>query len=281
MVGAEGVDMFLFLAFGWACGNHSDKSPDGDSAGSDTGGDPEEFYFDLGLARGSCEALLDPWSATTAAEVPAAGPIPEPGPLAGTSAIFGRGDDPCPARTAATEGDTTVITATGGCTTADGVSFAGSFRSEHTPVGEGSVITFTLESFRVDVESESNSYHYAGDGTLVVTIGESGDETETWDLTWGYANGTAHSYGTLLGEVIKSDVSIESDLYIRREDETISGDLCFVESRTSVAECTDEWDGSATLKGAVEAVITWNGSTACDGCADVTIDSTAAGQTCY
>ncbi len=265
-----------------------------DSAPDDTASDPDpptpDPTFDLAIERGGCDALVAPWTASTAGEVLTAAEAVVPdrdAVFAGMTAWLFAAASGCPVATQTVDGDTTTTVYQGGCTHPLGYEFTGRLTSETVHVGGEDPTTMTADALRVRYEQGPDTLHYALDGTYA------GDSVGTFwfDLVWG-AVGTGDdaqplSYGALvMEEVFTSDdggrTGVTHAGYTHRQDERISGDLCFERAvEYGDGSCTLEPEaGSVTLRGAVTATVTWDGAAACDGCGAVTLDGVDLGLAC-
>ncbi|MFN7146806.1 MAG: hypothetical protein ACK4YP_23735 [Myxococcota bacterium] len=59
-----------------------------------------------------------------------------------------------------------------------------------------------------------------------------------------------------------------------------AGDVCVTVALAGLDACPEEGDGVVTLVGSVQAVLTFDGATACDGCGRLTLDGVDAGAVC-
>lgn len=59
-----------------------------------------------------------------------------------------------------------------------------------------------------------------------------------------------------------------------------AGDVCLSVALAGLDTCPEEGDGVVTLVGNVEAVVTFDGAAACDGCGRLTLDGVDAGPLC-
>lgn len=126
-----------------------------------------------------------------------------------------------------------------------------------------------------------NSYGYDVDGTWLQDVGQfTFDLTATLRGDWGPASEATVTYATARTSDDPDDrVEGYADI-ISQPNSGATGDLCVSDAYEYVDSCDSEGDELVSLWGTTPATVTWNGSTNCDGCADVTIDGVAAGAYC-
>ncbi len=267
------VALLVFLV--GCVGKHGGDSSAADSAGDSANGTPP------------CD-LLHPWVMGTVEDVVLGGSLARPDvailTLLDADAWWAKGaveadGDSCPTFTESDDGTTRTIT--GDCTTTYGYIFGGTavFTSS------GTEETAAYDHFHFDEREAQNPYGVDADGTFWSDVLSPGDFAFALDLTmtmfgdWpGIESGSEVTYETTLG--YGSDVWDGHSDIVSQPASAATGDLCFSDAYHYVDSCDLEDDDVLNLWGSSPATLTWNGSTSCDGCADVTIDGADAGSYC-
>jgi hypothetical protein len=180
----------------------------------------------------------------------------------------------CPV--ASTDGDTIVYA--GDCSTSTG-TWSGTL----TVAGTG----WTFDAVRITDDGTAYDFTtFDADGTLTFTETETDAGTETsadYDLSYtvegGATDGTfAYTGGFACDATEACTLSEEAD--VQATGATRTGQYCVDYSDQPAASCGSEPDATITITGSAVGVLTWDGSTACDGCAEVTIDGAEADPYC-
>lgn len=189
----------------------------------------------------------------------------------------------CPTVTESTEGSTEIETVTGDCTTEWGYVFAGSATFTSVETDYGWDFTDSYSDFTFDDRGVQGRYAFTADGEWALSDAPDGPNADL-DLTL-----------TVYGDLSFTDTTATfntSGLYedlgwnagsvdiLSQPSSTATGDLCLDDQWQWTDACDIEPDGVETLWGTRRATLTWDGSTACDGCAKVAIDGVDLGTYC-
>ncbi len=179
--------------------------------------------------------------------------------------------DTCPTVTESEDGAT--VTVTGDCTTSWDQVYGGSATFTNTESGSTSV----YDHFYFENDPSPRGYEVDGGWSWSST-----DRTWAADLTLRMLGWTAvGSDVTAIYRGTASDTAYVGYADVLSQPTSIAtGDLCFAWDYQPVDSCDSEGDGVIALWGSTSATITYAGSTACDGCGDVTIDGADAGSYC-
>ena len=228
--------------------------------------------------------LLHPWAMTTAGDVGLAAALGYPDVSvfalldgnamtgAETAAHYG---DACPTFVESDDGST--ITVAGECTTSWGSTYGGT-----ATFGESGTSSWAeydhfyfadgLNPWGYDVDGSwlDEDFRFSFDVTLTM-LGEWSPEVHDVTVT----------YRTVLTYDETGHMTAEgyADI-LSQPGSDATGDLCVEADVLPSGACESEDDGEIALWGDSPATLTWNGSTTCDGCADVAIDGLAAGPYC-
>lgn len=231
-----------------------------------------------------CDALVDPWTATTAEEVMAAYRFaPVNGntypdwksgvgliQLAYSDSDYGEGD--CPSLEAESDEDRQLITIDeDGCTTGDGHTWSGWGQSDED--GLTGSWQFRHEALRL----ESAATTAQVDGAYDYHTDDSGNQSFRVHSTVDMSIAEYGSYeATSIGHGEEDYAGWALQLYIRLFTSSygVIGDYCVAETRAKDAQDGAEW---TDLLGGSDARIVWTGA---EGCGDVTIDGVPVGSAC-
>jgi len=186
----------------------------------------------------------------------------------------------CPTYSESADGVT--VTVSGDCTTEWGYVYAGS--GTFTDTDPGSVHDATYDQFAFDARALQNDHAMEADGAWAMSFDADGGTAE-FDLTL-----------TLRGDLdaaVLTAVPATTETYVEgtaarvgyvdilaQPSSTATGDLCVDDQARASDSCEIEDDRVETLWGTRRATLTWDGSTACDGCAAVAVDGVALGMYC-
>lgn len=267
----------LLLAFSCA----ASSTAVGDDTDSASDGDTDTDFDDTP----PCDALVDPWTATTAEEVMAAyrfAPVngsAYPDWKSGVLLIqagysdsdYGEGD--CPSLEEESDEDRQLITIDeDGCTTGDGHKWSGWGQSDAG--GLTGSWRFRHESLRLEYAAATvqvdGAYDYYDDDA-----GRRSFRTRSTVEQSSVEAGMAFE-ATSIGHGEEDRAGWALQLYIRLFTSSygVIGDYCVAETRTKDAEDGAEW---TDLLGGSVARIVWTGA---EGCGDVTIDGVPVGSAC-
>ncbi len=254
----------------------ADSIDSSDSSGDSTG----DTAHDSSVDTPPCD-LLHPWAMDTVEDVGLAAALVYPNiailTLLNQNAVTGAKNavnygDACPTVTESDDG--TTVTVTGDCTTSWDQVYGGTATFTNTD----SDYTSVYDHFHF--EDDPGSWGYEVDGT--------------WSFSWVDRTFEVDLTLTMLGEWIPGLPEVTATYQTTGSDRLIegyadivsqptnaaTGDVCVSDDYEYVSACDAEADEVVSLWGSTPATLTWNGSTSCDGCADVTIDGADAGTYC-
>lgn len=256
-------------------------APDADSADTAADTDSADTAPDRSLDdTPPCDALVDPWMATTAEEVMAAyafaPPRDDADPLYDYSsgfAIFRMAilDGECPTLwDDSDDGGQFFTVDEEGCTSDRGYVWSGWGQMD------GRVLPWWLEARALRLES--GDYTIQLDGAYEYVQDDGGQSFRT-NSTYYY---TVPAEGIFFERTWIGHGEVErgggwaKELYVRVAESSagVTGDYCVTETRTEGTTDGSEW---SDVVGASVARIVWTGA---EGCGDVTIDGVAVGSAC-
>ncbi len=265
----------LLLAQLLAC-NRGKGSTLGDSA-------PADSAADTAPGIPTC-ALAHPWAMDSAAHVGEAAALASPnvarftlldGNVVSGARTADQEGDACPTWTESA--DRTAVTVAGDCDTGWGSTYGGTATFTDVDGTYSSVYDHFhfldgLNAYGYDVDGGwvddgAGDFSFALTATLLGDWGVTGlaDATVTWSTAFHGSADTVEGYADILAQ----------------PTDTAVGDLCVLSAGYSYdPACPTELDEVVTLQGDTVATLTWDGSTACDGCAEVTIGRVDAGSYC-
>ncbi len=257
----------LALVFG-CVGKHDGDSPAADSTG------------DTAIDTPPCD-LSHPWVMDTVEDVGVAAGLAYPDvarlTLLDVEAMTDARTasdmaEPCPTYTESDDG--TTVTITGDCTLWDLV-YGGTATFTEVDGSYSSVYD------RFHFEDGVSTRGYDVDGNWHDHVGQfTFDLTVSWFGDWEPRSNATVTYATTRTWDDPHDrVDGYADI-VSQPSSAATGDLCVAADWQNVDSCDSEDDAVFTFQGSAPATLTWNGSTSCDGCADVTIDGVAAGSYC-
>lgn len=183
----------------------------------------------------------------------------------------------CPTVTESPDGSTETVT--GDCTTEWGYVFAGSATFTYLETDEGWDFTDSYSDFTFDDREVQGRYGFTADGEWAMT-GQVVDLDLTLtvygDLSFADTTATFRTSG-LYEDLGWNAGSVD---ILSQPSSTATGDLCLDDQWQWTDACDIEPDGVETLWGTHRATLTWDGSTACDGCGAVAIDGVDVGTYC-
>ncbi len=258
--------------------------PAGDSRAepaADSGEESELAVGTLDIERGSCDALLDPWVATTASEaldtwVALSAKLSA---FSGVTLIANQGDDACPAITTEDSDELFHATISGDCVASTGWEFFGSATLDIDRRADAETsYHLVYDQFGADFPHAPDQLHFRVLGEYITTEGT------RIDASWDFAASGSEAAPTYIGNVAVSAVMHADGPpgsgagYVRTLASELGtlGDYCFEADYPLMSSCGPA--GTVTLTGATTAQITW-GEEPC-GCHEVLLDGVDAGQAC-
>ena len=189
----------------------------------------------------------------------------------------------CPTFTESAEGETETEAVTGDCTTEWGFVFGGGATFTYVQRGDVWDITVSYAEFTFDERGVQNPYAFTADGVWALSEAPDGQIVDL-DLTltvYGDLSFTdTTAYFKTSGSYADAGWNAGYVDILSQPSSTATGDLCLDDRREWIDACDIEPDGVETLWGTRRATLTWDGSTACDGCATVAIDGVDLGTYC-
>ena len=179
-------------------------------------------------------------------------------------------------------GDTTTVSDV--CATTDGVELWGTASFVLSSADDGSVDeSSTYAGFHFNDLGAQGSMNGDVDGSLTYVADAFGDAVTTLDAT-ATVNDAADLDGEYTWRGVRNVTSAgwteEDYVDVARQPYSAAiGDAC-LSSRGAPVDACDEPDSVDAITGSAVASITWDGSTACDQCGDVTLGGRDVGSYC-
>lgn len=257
----------------------------------DTGDTGEPVPFDIVVPEhGACGDLRAPMELTTPESVWMAAGSVSPFAFTYLQAVqFFERIEPgiCPTDFVNTDGNYTADFGEG-CTTSTGWQFRGRLVATMSEAGA----TWNFDRFGMRILGEDNRLLFTVHGTAEVVNGAD-DMTVNEDVWWEFSSAGEYAIeGMMPGQKYHdvtyvtnptagtSTTSAYQHVYASGTG-TATGDYCVTWTSASVDTCENEADGVVEVTAAQEATLTFDGSSNCDGCGDVVIDGTSAGEFCF